>query len=395
MSKQIKENSNTNPSEISSKSVNNLLTESSSILLLGNKTNREKIKDTPQSNLKKSRSKSTDHKTIKTNESEISFNLPKNDINEKKNDPISIPKPNSLDLHDQIGNELNNKYLNQHIFLMTDYMKNINELDPVKRTILLDWVMAICYSTRFKRETFHMTVSLIDICFTKLKQISVDEFQLLGTTCLLISSKYLEISIPSLKKFSEFTGETYSVKEIKDYENKILGLLKWKISYVDILQWSNLILYKWNIYINEYSPLFKMNENDTNRLYILYYYILDSIVLDYHYRFHNMKYICTSIVYLLFGYILEFIDDAFLDISKLKYYDNFFNKFIEKNNVLSLDNFRDSISYVSQFLNKSIIDKLSEDIIEMKIQKMSIFYQDYDSMKKKLANNAIKNLANN
>jgi len=85
---------------------------------------------------------------------------------------------------------------------MRDYMKSINEFDPFKRNILLDWVMAICYSTRFKRETFLMTVSLIDICFPKLKKISVDEFQLLGTTCLLISSKYLEISIPCIKKFS-------------------------------------------------------------------------------------------------------------------------------------------------------------------------------------------------
>lgn len=393
MSKNIKQNSISNTSETSSKSVNTLLTERNSIILLGNKTNREKGKDTPSINPKKSRSKSTEHKTLKTNESEISFNVNKNDINEKKNDSFEIQK--TFDLHDQIGDELNNKYLKENIILMIDYMKSINELDPVKRNILLDWVMAICYSTRFKRETFHMTVSLIDICFTKLKKISVDEFQLLGTTCLLISSKYLEISIPSIKKFSEFTGETYSVQEIKDYEKKILGLLKWKINYVDILQWSNLILYKWNIYINEYSPLFKMNENDTNGLYIAYYYILDSIVLDYYYRFHNMKYICTSIIYLIFGYILEFIDDAFLDLSKLKYYDNFFNKFIENNKFLSLDNFRDSISYVCQFLNKSILDKLSEYINEMKLQKMNIFYQDYDSMKKKLAHNAIKNPANN
>ena len=78
-----------------------------------------------------------------------------------------------------------------------------------------------------------------------------------------------------------------------------------------------------------------MNENDTNLLFITYYYILDSIVLDYYYRFQNMKYICTSIIYLIFGYILEFIDVAFLDLSKLKYYDNFFNKFIENNKFLS------------------------------------------------------------
>ena len=44
---------------------------------------------------------------------------------------------------------------------MTDYMKSLEEFDPFKRNVLLDWVMAICCSTHFKRETFHMTVSLI------------------------------------------------------------------------------------------------------------------------------------------------------------------------------------------------------------------------------------------
>ena len=71
MSKYIKQNSISNPSETSSKSVSSLLRERNSINLLGNKTNREKEKDTPSINPKKSRSKSTEHKTLKTNESEI------------------------------------------------------------------------------------------------------------------------------------------------------------------------------------------------------------------------------------------------------------------------------------------------------------------------------------
>jgi len=84
-----------------------------------------------------------------------------------------------------------------------------------------------------------------------------------------------------------------------------------------------------------------------------------------------------------------------LDLSKFKYYDNFFNKFIEKNKFLSLYNFRESISFVCQFFNKSMIDKLFKDINELNIQSINIFYQDYDLMKKKLAINAIRNLVNN
>ena len=47
MSKYIKQNSISNPSEASSKSVSSLLRERNSINLLGNKTNREKDKDIP------------------------------------------------------------------------------------------------------------------------------------------------------------------------------------------------------------------------------------------------------------------------------------------------------------------------------------------------------------
>ena len=349
MSKQIKQNSIINPYKASSKSINKLHIETKIIPLLGNKTNRGKENNTPNPIPKNYRSKSTEYKTLKSKESEISYNIYKSVANKNKND--SVPIKDNFDLYEQIGKDLNNKYLNQKIILMTDYMKRISEFSPAKRNILLDWIMEICCYSHFKRETFHMTVSLIDICFSKLEKISVDEFQLLGTTCLLLSSKYLEVSIPNVKKYSEFTGYTYSDQEIKDYEKKILGLLKWKLNLVDIFQWSNFILYKWNIFINEYSPLFKMNENDTNKLHLIYYFIIDSIVLDYYYRFHNMKYICTSIIYLLFGYFFEFITETSLDLSKFKYYDNFFNKFIEKNKFLSLNNFRESISFVKIQMN--------------------------------------------
>jgi len=386
MSKQIKPNSIINPFEASSKSINKLYIETKIIPLLGYKMNRGKENKSPNPIQMDYKSKSTEHKKLKSKESKISCNICKND---------SVEIKDTFDLYEQIGKDLNNKYLNQNIILMTDYMKRISDFSPAKRIILLDWIMEICCYSHFKRETFHMTVSLIDICFSKLENISVNEFQLLGTTCLLLSSKYLEVSIPSVKKYTEFTGDTYSVQEIKDYEKKILGLLKWKLNFVDIFQWSNLILYKWNIFINEYSPLFKMNENDNNKLYLIYYFIIDSIILDYYFRFHNMKYICTSIIYLLFGYFFEYITESSLDLSKFKYYDNFFNKFIEKNKYLSLYNFRESISFVCQFFNKSMIDKLCKDINELNIQSINIFYQDYDLMKKKLAINAIRNLVNN
>lgn len=349
--------------------------------LLGNKIKRKKSKTTPKQEKTPSKSK-TNYKTPISPKNLDIFNQAIN-IKEIKLNVTSY-------LCEQIIIELNDKYTNQNTILMKDYMKSLEEFDPFKRNILMDWVMAICASNRFKRETFHMTVSLIDICLTKIKQISINKIQLLATTCLLISSKYLEMFTPSIKQFSYFTAETYSVQEIKYYEIVILNLLDWKINYVDIYQWSNLILYKWKNYINEYSTLFQINEKDINRLYILYYYILDCIILDYYYRFCNMKLLCLTLIYLLFGYEYGIIGEKCFNLLeiKYKYYNYFFNKFVEKNEIFGLDNFRKYIPYVLQFISKKIISSINEDIRHLN---KNIFVQDYDENKIKIAKNAIKN----
>ena len=352
-------------------------------IILGNKTKRERIKHTPK--LKKSSSKSETNYKTQTSRKYSDSMFYEND-NTKLN--------NNFDFHEQICIQLNNNYINQNNILMKDYLETSKLFSPLKRLVLLDWVMAICRYAQFKRETFHMTISLIDICLSKLKEISIDKVQLIGTSCLLISSKFLEPFIPNLKKYSEFGGEAYAIEEIKEYELKLLSLLEWKINYADILQWSNIFLHKWNVFIKENSNIFKFNENDNNKYYSIYYYIIDSIVLDYYYRFYDMRNLCMSILYLSFGYQFKFINENEneLDLSKLKYYDNFFNKFVEQNKIFNIDNFRKFIPYSQQFINKDIITYLNERINEYsKYEKVNIFYQDYDINKSIIAKNAINN----
>lgn len=345
--------------------------------LLGNKTKRKKAKKTPRRKKYFSKSKTNYKTSISSKKSEKGI-LKKNNIKE-------IKLYDYLDLNEEIGKELNNNYNNQSAILMTDYMKNSQNFKSLKRNILLDWIMGVCYASRFKRETFHMTVSLIDICLIKINDITNDKIQLLGTTCLLISSKFLEIYIPSLEKFIEFTGDAYSIQEIIEYEQKILKLLDWKLNYVNIFQWSNIILQKWNIFIEKYFPLFNI-QNDNNKFYKLYFYILDSIVLDYYYRFYNMKQLCYAIIYLLFGYELEYINFTNFDFSKLKYYNKFFNKFIKMNKGLSSENFRKCIPYVLLFINNDLM-KNQNYYLKSNINDN---YQDYDENKCNIAKKAIK-----
>ena len=160
--------------------INNYPKYKKSLKLLGNKIKRKRSKTTPKQEKTLSKSK-TNYKTpISPKNSDILNQV--NNIKEMKLNITSI-------FCEEIINELNNEYCNQNNILMKDYMKNLEEFDPFKRNILMDWVMAICASNRFKRETFYMTVSLIDICLTRLNHISLDKVQLLATTCLFISSK--------------------------------------------------------------------------------------------------------------------------------------------------------------------------------------------------------------
>lgn len=348
--------------------------------LLGNKTKRKKAKRTPKKKKSFSKSKTNYKTSISRNTSEKGI-LKKNNTKEIKLNDI-------LEFYEQIEKELNKNYINQNKILMADYIKKSQNFNSLKRNILLDWIMGICCISRFKRETFHMTVSLIDICFSKINDIANDKIQIIGASCLIIASKFLEIYIPSLQKFSEFTGEAYTIQEFIEYEKKILKLLDWKLNYINIFQWSNIILYKWNIFIEKYFPLFNIH-SDNNKLYKLYFYILDSIVLDYSYRFYNMKHLCSAIIYLLFGYKLESINLTILDFSKLKNYENFFNKFIEINKSLSLDNFRECIPYVLLFINNDLIENQNYYLNFLK-NNINNIYQDYDKNKSNIAKKLIK-----
>lgn len=107
-----------------------------------------------------------------------------------------------------------------------------------------------------------------------------------------------------------------------------------------------------------------------------------------------MKNLCTSILYLSFGYKMELFENYFLDFHQLKYYDYFFDVFIEKNKNLVLYNFRECIPYVLQFINKDILVYLNKNLNDLYRYENIIFYQDYDYIKSEIAKNAIKSEVN-
>lgn len=92
------------------------------------------------------------------------------------------------------------------------------------RQILLDWIIDVHDSFELKEQTLHLALSyLSDFSFKQ--TISKDEYQLVGITCLWIASKYEEIYPPRTKNYVEVTADTYSLKEMKAMEGRIIEAL--------------------------------------------------------------------------------------------------------------------------------------------------------------------------
>lgn len=62
-------------------------------------------------------------------------------------------------------------------------------LQPRMRAILLDWIIEVCEVYKLHRETYYLTVDYLDRYLTAKQNISKNQLQLIGITCLFIASK--------------------------------------------------------------------------------------------------------------------------------------------------------------------------------------------------------------
>ena len=62
-------------------------------------------------------------------------------------------------------------------------------LQPRMRAILLDWIIEVCEVYKLHRETYYLTIDYLDRYLTCKNNISKNQLQLIGITCLFIASK--------------------------------------------------------------------------------------------------------------------------------------------------------------------------------------------------------------
>lgn len=110
-------------------------------------------------------------------------------------------------------------------------------LQPRMRAILLDWLIEVCEVYKLHRETYFLTVDYLDRYLTAKQNVSKNQLQLIGITCLFIASKVEEIYPPKLHEFAYVTDSACTEEDILQQEILILQALNWSITPVTIMGW--------------------------------------------------------------------------------------------------------------------------------------------------------------
>ncbi|VDM29972.1 unnamed protein product [Toxocara canis] len=95
------------------------------------------------------------------------------------------------------------------------YMSKQSDINAEMRHILVDWLADVVteYDLQLVKETFHLTVSLIDRTLS-----TVDcprlKLQLVGAAAIMVAAKCEEIYPPPLKEYVYITDDTFTASQV-------------------------------------------------------------------------------------------------------------------------------------------------------------------------------------
>lgn len=133
------------------------------------------------------------------------------------------------------------------------------------RAILIDWLIDVHLKFKLVAETMFLTINLIDRYLEK-QQINRKQLQLVGVTCLFISTKYEEIYPPDLRDFVYVTDKAYTKQQILEMEGRVLSALNF-----------NITINSSYLFLERYTKLI----NPTKKCYYMARYLLELALVEY------------------------------------------------------------------------------------------------------------------
>lgn len=126
----------------------------------------------------------------------------------------------------------------------TQYMKWHPCLNEKMRSILLDWIMEVCREFEMQRETFHLTVNLVDRFLSCVSEVHKNRLQLVGVAALFVASKVEEVYPPKANEFALITDGAFTIQEIYKMERLVLRKMEWDVISVTPCWWTTLLVHR-------------------------------------------------------------------------------------------------------------------------------------------------------
>ncbi|KAG6406628.1 hypothetical protein SASPL_134234 [Salvia splendens] len=108
---------------------------------------------------------------------------------------------------------------------LSNYIEKVqDDINPVMRAILVDWLVEVAEEYKLVSDTLYLTVNYIDR-YLSAHKVSRSKLQLLGVSCMLVAAKYEEISPPNIEDFCYITDNTYTKEEVAQMEREVFRFL--------------------------------------------------------------------------------------------------------------------------------------------------------------------------
>uniref|UniRef100_A0A8B9MRC4 G2/mitotic-specific cyclin-B3 n=1 Tax=Accipiter nisus TaxID=211598 RepID=A0A8B9MRC4_9AVES len=114
-------------------------------------------------------------------------------------------------------------------FMLPDYMAKQPDISGDMRAILVDWMVEVQENFELNHETLYLAVKLVDHYLVEVVSMR-DKLQLIGSTAILIASKFEERCPPCVDDFLYICDDAYKREELIAMEMSILSTLKFDIN---------------------------------------------------------------------------------------------------------------------------------------------------------------------
>ncbi|KRY00535.1 Cyclin-A2, partial [Trichinella pseudospiralis] len=147
-----------------------------------------------------------------------------------------------------------------------DYMKKQTSIQPGMRSILVDWLIDVSSEFNLEEQTLQLGVSLTDRFLSRMG-CNKSKLQLVGTTALMIASKYEEIFPPKPVEFIQMTDDSYTLQQAIRLERIMLKTCDFMVNVPTI-----------HTFLSQY--LCKLEANTSTRCLALY--LSNLALMDYN-----------------------------------------------------------------------------------------------------------------